>query len=322
MFCVIIALSFFIELFNAEFHHVGDMILDDNQFYKLTGIKSQSDSEGFQDSGIRGEEYRWPNGQLPYEFSSELNPAVRKKIQNAIAHFNSKFDGCIKIRPKTIHDSNYVKVIKGKGCYSSVGKILSLGEQALSIGNNCDTRGTILHEFMHAFGFHHEQNRPDRDDYVTINWSNIKNSDPPKEHNFEKSEYSIIYTPYNGRSLMHYHATAFSKDDKFPFPPTITSKIRDIPTSELGRANDLTSSDIINLKSMYKCTSPNPSPVTSPRPSPRPSPVEPRGNVCDRPCKSDDECSGSDTCNRCCWWIGYGSVCSAPLLGVGCIQSN
>ena len=316
MFCLIITLSLFIESLSAEFHNVGDMILDDNQFYKLTGIKSQSDSEGFQDSGVRGEDYRWPNGQLPYEFSFELNPAVRRKIQNAIAHFNSKFDGCIKIRPKTFHDSNYVKVIKGNGCYSSVGKMLELGEQELSIGDNCDYHGTILHEFMHAFGFYHEQNRPDRDDYVKINWSNIKASNPPMEHNFEKSEYSITYTPYNGKSLMHYPATAFSWDQK---SPTIISMIPDIPTNELGRANDLTASDIINLKSMYKCKSPSPpSPVTSPKPPP----IEPRGNVCDRPCKSDDECSSSDTCNRCCWWIGYGSICSAPLFGIGCIQSN
>ena len=48
------------------------------------------------------------------------------------------------------------------------------GKQDLTLASpGCEHLGTILHEIMHALGFFHEQSRPDRDHFVTINWDNI-----------------------------------------------------------------------------------------------------------------------------------------------------
>ena len=51
------------------------------------------------------------------------------------------------------------------------------GKQILSLGLGCvGSNGDFMavqHEFMHALGFVHEQSRPDRDDYVTVDFTNI-----------------------------------------------------------------------------------------------------------------------------------------------------
>jgi hypothetical protein len=61
-----------------------------------------------------------------------------------------------------------------------------------------------VHEFGHAIGFHHEQTRPDRDQYVQILYDNIQQG---VEYNFQRYSTSVINdhgVPYDYRSVMHY----------------------------------------------------------------------------------------------------------------------
>ena len=109
---------------------------------------------------------------------------------------------------------------KDGGCWSPIG--MSGGEQKLSLSYGCHTNAIIVHEFIHAFGFHHEQARPDRDDYVEIIWQNI-----PKNvtHNFQIFEGSRTYgVEYDGYSVMHYDTKAWS-NYSFGAGYTIMSKV-------------------------------------------------------------------------------------------------
>ena len=57
------------------------------------------------------------------------------------------------------------------------------GGQVVSLSTRgCMYKGIVMHELLHAVGFHHEQNRPDRDNYLKIFHENIKSG---MEHNFD-----------------------------------------------------------------------------------------------------------------------------------------
>lgn len=61
-----------------------------------------------------------------------------------------------------------------------------------------------MHELGHAMGFFHEHSRPDRDQFVSIQFRNIKRG---KERQFRKYPASLINSygvPYDYESIMHY----------------------------------------------------------------------------------------------------------------------
>ena len=86
------------------------------------------------------------------------------------------------------------------------------GKQILNIVD-WDIQRTIAHEIAHALGAIHEHQRPDRDNFVVIQYQNIDPSltERQKEVNFGLKLKVLIQSPYDYYSVMHYKHDAYSK---------------------------------------------------------------------------------------------------------------
>ena len=104
--------------------------------------------------------------------------------------------------------------------------------------------GIGMHEMAHSMGIWHEQQRPDRDEYVTIDFQQIEEG---FEHNFTIAAPPEDYTyntPYDLNSVMHYPAYAFSRG----VLPTLSRK----DGQEIaGNRDTLTRYDIQQINDMY-----------------------------------------------------------------------
>ncbi|XP_064163827.1 zinc metalloproteinase nas-14-like [Anguilla rostrata] len=145
---------------------------------------------------------------------------------------------CVSFHAHT-SEADYLLFTKGYGCASYLGR--TGGEQPIYIGDRCKT-GNIVHEIMHALGFHHEHMRKDRDDYVTVVYSNII---PHRMRNFAKIRGDTQGLPYDTESIMHYGQRFFSVNGK----DTIISK----DTKAIGQRIQLSVLDILRVQLLYKC---------------------------------------------------------------------
>ena len=196
----------------------------------------------------------WDNAVVPYRISCGFSNANKEAIRRAMDRWEDTT--CLRFVPQT-SQWDYILFLNWKlGCFStSIGKqglvqLINLNE------DGCTGLGTILHEIGHAIGFWHEQSRPDRDNYVRINWDNV---DWWFHFNFMKrNDFDIDYqdSGYDYGSIMHYSETAFVKDN-CPGCEAIEvsneAEYRAQCRPRIGQRSDLSSSDIQQANRLYSC---------------------------------------------------------------------
>jgi hypothetical protein len=178
---------------------------------------------------------RWPDGVVHYTFDPAIaaNDVRRTRVADAIAHYEAltpvRFveepdDVCPDEAPNC---TDYVYItsttIPGVGGTSALGRVG--GKQNLTLAANASV-GTVIHEFGHALGLSHEQNRPDRASYVTINSECIDTGDEADDADNEidwNGQYNVSassegFGAYDFASVMHYSSTGGRDEDYLAAP--------------------------------------------------------------------------------------------------------
>uniref|UniRef100_A0A1I7TS85 Zinc metalloproteinase n=1 Tax=Caenorhabditis tropicalis TaxID=1561998 RepID=A0A1I7TS85_9PELO len=225
----------------------GDMVLTDEQI--ATILEAQQDTTESTGSRARRQAYRdryYPSTtwgtSVYYYYDRTATPKIVKAFEQAVAFWQNVT--CINIIQSSTA-INRIRVFKGQGCYSYVGRIS--GVQDLSLGTGCEEFGTAAHELGHALGFFHTQSRYDRDNYISINYTNI---DPSYVEQFDKETSSTNYNygmPYDYGSIMQYGATSASSNDR----PTMIA--RDTEYQDTMGSDFVGFYDISMMNEHYKC---------------------------------------------------------------------
>ncbi|KAK3590316.1 hypothetical protein CHS0354_027619 [Potamilus streckersoni] len=224
-----------------------DMLLSKQQYYSLY---EQPNSTLIRNKrkAIRTLSGRWTNREIPYRFyRGHFDQRDQYMIRQAMTEWERYT--CLRFREATSSDTNVVVFRNGYGCYSQLG--MAGGEQVVSLSSNgCRNKETYLHEIGHVIGLVHEHQLPNRDDYVEIILDNVYPSYRNQFSKYSSQEVDQMNLPYDYSSIMHYGATAFSKDGK---SKTIRVKYTG-NEAIIGNVKQLSSYDVEIVNKMYKCS--------------------------------------------------------------------
>ncbi|KAK7072992.1 hypothetical protein SK128_006150 [Halocaridina rubra] len=199
---------------------------------------------------VRDNHKLWDGGQVPYKLdfdpTSPDNVYVHDNIMAAIAAINAV--GCVSIYEANM-ETDVVNIRLDVDYSSYVGR--QGGVQNLTVSSDNSNIGTIMHELMHTLGFGHEHNRADRDDFIIIQWDNIKDEAKPYFQKYtEESGFTDHDISYDYESLMH--ATNQKNEDIFIDlnKPIIT---RLDGSTSVGQRSHLTEKDVERIIAAYSC---------------------------------------------------------------------
>ncbi|XP_058065781.1 seminal metalloprotease 1-like [Anopheles bellator] len=217
----------------------GDMVLDQEQ---LDFVRNRR-------NGLIATDRHWPDRIVNYYINEDhFTPEQVAHIDLGARLLQSQ--SCLQFRRVGTEATAYINVQgTGSGCSSVVGyagRAQNLNLQPYPVGEGCFRIGTVVHEFLHALGFYHQQSASDRDEFVDIIWENIESGTENNFNIYPDTTVTDFGVRYDYGSVMHYGATAFSINGERTIVP------KD-PTAQIGQRLGLSERDISKLNWMYGC---------------------------------------------------------------------
>jgi hypothetical protein len=228
----------------------------------------------------------WDNGHVKYCFAPGLSGAARSSWNAAIEHVKAQvpcltfeevgvvgeesqesqtwlqkfwhwltcqFTACSSATSGNCAalPSIFVQSEATDGCWSYVGQVSDYAwsfkgkSQPLNLGLGCETLGVAAHELGHALAMLHEQSRDDRTKYISVHEDSIIDG---MLNQFTMEEKAYTGTTYDLLSLMHYSASAFSKDGSVTIEPHNKAL-----TQYIGQRMGFSQLDVEHIGDMYGC---------------------------------------------------------------------
>lgn len=224
----------------------GDIRVDIKKLYKPGPVVV---------SVSRDPEDKWPDATVYYRYNDDGYSANQiKLITDCMKTIED--ETCVRFRNLEDEDNipdSYVVIYSDRGtCDSEVGR--TGGAQRLNLDSvECMDRGVVLHELFHVLGFVHEQNRNDRDDYVTINFQNIDRRARKNFNKYSKEDIRTLNFPYDVESIMHYRADEFAKEEGLVTVMAIDEKVSSDMLGSARTNGTLSELDVQKLNIFYDC---------------------------------------------------------------------
>ena len=217
-------------LFYLESYDSGDISLDDILIFNTScNLKTPEEREiqrNAQNSSMPFSSLavarQWPGAVIPYTIGRGFSKLQQEFLLKVLEMFS--FNTCVKFRKRTFVERNNLEFVHTpEGCSSQRIGFLG-GTQKINLGDFCFDLSTLAHELLHVIGLFHEHQRPDRDNFISVMWSNILPGYNNQFTKYAEMDGRLLNTPYDYGSVMHYRGTAFSLA---PGVPSMLSRIEE-----------------------------------------------------------------------------------------------